>query len=612
MKKLLLIFLLIAAIFTFAACGGEDEPETPENPGTSDAPETPADPVKYEITWIDENGTQLGKTTVEEGKTPSYTYSVTDTAEWDYTFNGWSAAQGGNALESIPNATANASYYASVSKVKQKYTVSFNTNGAPAQESQTVEYGATATEPAAPEYDGFRFIGWYSDAAFTTAADFSAPVTGNVTYYASWVEQIDIKAYLSALLSGYKLNPYDYIPETMRHDYSENLVNASDIVTDYSSFVNTSSIVSGGFGEQWNMIIENVHQSQTFFNVLTVVEAISSASVTTFNNYIDENPGDTAHHEFTQGVYNVTISFDGDILYYVVEFTTNVPVIGEVTAQIALAMIVETGEKSVRVQLGDANALAYTVTENTYDFAIKYLGIRTASFSVARDEDGNVTGHINEHLTVSGVGTHSSADFYITEDYVSAVGNKASGLVGFTGYISELYDAESGKLIGYEVRETLSKLNFDTLWFDISAFSGFTSIKYVAASGNNEASIYVNGSSDKWEAKNVSIINFSRRFDIEFRTQYFYSYNASTQEYTKVEVQVPMIFIQEEHYETFAADVLATNGINLVHLTDEADFEKLLSDYDTLVDVFIENKDLITEEVIIAFIGEKIAFTEED
>jgi hypothetical protein len=72
-----------------------------------------------------------------------------------------------------------------------------------------------------------------------------------------------------------------------------------------------------------------------------------------------------------------------------------------------------------------------------------------------------------------------------------------------------------------------------------------------------------------------------------------------------------MLFIQEEHYETFVEDVLATNDISLIHNIDESDFTKLLADYDTLVDVFIENKDLVTEEVIIAFIGEKTVFEEE-
>ena len=65
--------------------------------------------------------------------------------------------------------------------------VSFSANGhgtAPA--SQTVATAGTATRPADPSAEGYRFNGWFSDASLTTPVDFSAPVTASTTYYASW------------------------------------------------------------------------------------------------------------------------------------------------------------------------------------------------------------------------------------------------------------------------------------------------------------------------------------------------------------------------------------------------------------------------------------------
>ena len=141
-------------------------------------------------------------------------------------------------------------------------------------------------------------------------------------------------------------------------------------------------------------------------------------------------------------------------------------------------MDAESGEKTVRIQLGDANALAYTVKENSYEFAIKYLGVRRAMFSVSEDADGKVSGKIYEYLTVSSAEIASAAEFYITDNYVSVVGNKASGMLGFSGCISELYDADSGKMIGYEVQETLSSIVYNTLWFNLDRISGITDIKY--------------------------------------------------------------------------------------------------------------------------------------
>ena len=507
-------------------------------------------------------------------------------------------------LSSIPAATENATYYAVVSAVKQTYTVTFNSVGGSAVASQPVEYGGTATMPENPKKDGFKFSGWSTSATEAVAVDFDAPITGNVEYFATWNEVVDVKALLSALLSGYQCNPYYYIPEAMRMDYSANLVDPDDIVNSYSSSVNVSDITYG-FGEQWFMVLDNLQQTKAFFNVLSVVETLSTTSITAFNNYFDKNPANTAHHEFTTGIYNVTIDFDGEIIYYVLDYTTNVPVFGEQTIQIALAMYVESGDRVVRIQAGDANALTYTITENSYTFAIKYLGVRRALFTITSDGEGNVSGTINEFLGVGSAMISSAADFYITEDYVTVVGNKASGMVLFTGYICELYSTETGKMCGYEVKETLSKVEYDTLWFTLDDIYGFNTIRYQEESGSTDAAFFLNGSSTAWKAKKNIL---TRRFDIEFRTQYVYSYDPTTDEYTVHEIQVPMLFVQEDNYDTLIDDVKSTNKIDISVNVSDDDLNQLLADYSALIPVFIEHKDLITPEIIVAYIGEKVTF----
>ena len=66
------------------------------------------------------------------------------------------------------------------------YTVSFNTNGGSAVTAQTVEEGKTATKPADPTREGYKFIGWYADSAFATAFDFTKAITADTTVYANW------------------------------------------------------------------------------------------------------------------------------------------------------------------------------------------------------------------------------------------------------------------------------------------------------------------------------------------------------------------------------------------------------------------------------------------
>ena len=612
-RFLLLLLALITAVSLFVSCGGET-PETPSGgeSGGETGGETGAT-VNYTITWVDENGTTLTTTTVKEGDTPSYTYNKADTAEWDYTLDGWCATAGGEVLSSIPAASANATYYAKISKTKQVYTVSFSTGDGSKIDSQSVEYGGVATEPAtAPELDGFRFVGWSTAANGGTEVDFTAVITGNVTYYAIWNEKVEIGDYLAELLSGYSLNPYSYIPESMQPAYAANLIDPSAASIDYSSFVNVSGIPSRGFGEQWNMVLDNLQQSMTFFNVLSIVDTLATSSIVAFNNYIDSNPEDTSNYNFLNGIYSVTIKYDGDSIYYVLDYTATIPALGEQSVQIALDMNTATKVKNVRVQIGDANALAYTVSDDAYDFAIKYLGVRRAYFSVEKNTDGSVVGHICEYLVVSSVEVASAADFYINDDYVSAVGNKADGMIGFTGYISELYNAESGKMIGYEVKETLSSITYNTLWFDLSDINGINSIKYVPATDNEAAKLFVNGSSNAWATKNVggfSLKALSRRFDIEFRTQYFYSYDAANDTYVKYALSIPMLFVQEENYDTLVDDVKAENKITISIGVTNKNLAKLLADYDTLIDVFIANKEGFTVDFIVERIGNKITFS---
>lgn len=68
--------------------------------------------------------------------------------------------------------------------VTEVYTVTFDSNGGtPVPPKKEVEYGLTATEPAAPEKTGYTFDGWYlGDEKY----DFSAAVKQNITLTAKW------------------------------------------------------------------------------------------------------------------------------------------------------------------------------------------------------------------------------------------------------------------------------------------------------------------------------------------------------------------------------------------------------------------------------------------
>ena len=92
-----------------------------------------------------------------------------------------------------------------------KYTVTFNTDGGtPVPPAQEVEYGLTATEPAAPKKTGYTFDGWYlGDEKY----DFSAAVEQNITLTAKW-EAKKANVHLMIFKSGDLSTPIVNVPYT--------------------------------------------------------------------------------------------------------------------------------------------------------------------------------------------------------------------------------------------------------------------------------------------------------------------------------------------------------------------------------------------------------------
>ncbi|MCI6815210.1 MAG: InlB B-repeat-containing protein, partial [Treponema porcinum] len=106
-----------------------------------------------------------------------------------YVFVGWyKEAECTNEYDFAIGVTADITLYAKWTV--NTYTVTFETNGGSAVDSQTIVDNGTATIPTAPTKDGYVFAGWYTDTACTGEYDFSGVVTKNITLYAKWIEVI--------------------------------------------------------------------------------------------------------------------------------------------------------------------------------------------------------------------------------------------------------------------------------------------------------------------------------------------------------------------------------------------------------------------------------------
>lgn len=69
------------------------------------------------------------------------------------------------------------------------FTVSFNSMGGTAVESQKLMYGDLITEPDEPTREGYRFSGWYTDENLSIPWNLQEDkITESMTLYAGWDE----------------------------------------------------------------------------------------------------------------------------------------------------------------------------------------------------------------------------------------------------------------------------------------------------------------------------------------------------------------------------------------------------------------------------------------
>ena len=136
----------------------------------------------YTITFYDEDGTTvLQSGNVEYGKEPEYsseTPTKASTAEYDYTFAGWTPA--------ITAVTGEATYKATYTATKRSYTITVQVaNGCEdmgeVSGGGTYKYGTTVTLTATAS-EGYRFVDWVEgDQTVSTDATYIFTATGDRT-----------------------------------------------------------------------------------------------------------------------------------------------------------------------------------------------------------------------------------------------------------------------------------------------------------------------------------------------------------------------------------------------------------------------------------------------
>ena len=131
-------------------------------------------------------------------------------------YAGWESANSGNVIT--------VTYY-------------YNYEGAPSDVYTTVstKKNLRTTAPEAPTRDGYYFVGWYTDAACTTAFDFKSLLTESISLYAFWQKEYRFEA------------EYVDLEDMQGMGYSVNVSGTQMIIADTNNIAHASNGYSVGF-----------------------------------------------------------------------------------------------------------------------------------------------------------------------------------------------------------------------------------------------------------------------------------------------------------------------------------------------------------------------------
>lgn len=258
-----------------------------------------------------------------------------------------------------------------------------------------------------------------------------------------------------------------------------------------------------------------------------------------------------------------------------------------------------------RIQLTQNTVIKYDMTgEGRLKIALVVADTAATQVEFLK-KDGNTTGYIYEYLFAADKEiVATSALLTVGEDYTTVIGTKGDFIPTSGGRNCEVYSNATGYLVGTEVKETLDKKDYDTLWFNLRDLQGVTSIKKEdKANWLNADTIWINGSeTEALHSKSVTLTDRSRRFDIEFKTVYAWKETTNADgvvEYEKAKFEIPMLFVQRKCLDTFDADFSDKNSNSLggesVTLTSSAQAQAAVAyGYTQLLPVYETVKENVT------------------
>lgn len=397
---------------------------------------------------------------------------------------------------------------------------------------------------------------------------------------------------------------WEFLPESFR--LNENRAYTGSTTIDFTTAKQVSAIPVSGIGKQLDVVYGTVVNMQDLLGYTDIFYKSANTIATLYQEYINTHPENYKTFEGQTG--------GGAIVFKIQLIDSRYKLFAKIgPASLELTSNTNDNSYTGRIQLSN-NALKFEVGENTLTIALNILNHAVRQLIFAR-ADNVVTCNMYETLYFE-ESTFKETSALLTWDgaTVSVCGANGDFFLGSSGEVVELYDAATGRYLGSKVKETVSSVEYNTYWFNLSSIGGINLVRVVAESHGNgllaatsPCTVYLNGSSNYFTPMLVGGTGAkmrSRRCDIEMKKMYYYVYDGES--FEKISIDIPMIFVQAEVYDTFAADIKNKNSNLTVTSNVPASTITMLDlYYEVGLEAYEEIAGLITPAEIVAYIGTK-------
>lgn len=343
-------------------------------------------------------------------------------------------------------------------------------------------------------------------------------------------------------------DPWEYMPQAFT---AENIAVDSNPTLDFTNFTSVSSINKNYMGSNMRVLWEGVNGMDAILSKIDVVYAIGETIASIYQTFINDNPDDYAEWTGVVAGFKIKILLNGN---------QSTMLVGNNVISLELFADKDAGVNTGRVDVAGAGVLNYVMMEDYLKFSMSVTikGVMALKQIEFAKEDDAVAGYFYEYLGAESLAKKTSAVISFNEDYAIVMGSSL-----LTKGIEEVYNAKTGAYLG---SKEIMKDSSENHWINVFDVSGITSVKAIenGSSTYNSNDVYVNGLSTKFTPKynKLFMVSTTRRFDIEMRSVYYLQQitDGNNVSYDMVEVQVPMMFVQNGVVETFGNEAKEANS----------------------------------------------------